>query len=189
MYRNTKNNLIYFRFPVNFVPDEIEDKYQPLLKQHQSPFKSVKEFLNSLVISVNFPSVSYDSVQQDHARTPRNFRQGTDVYRSIDKEISIDIRLTEGYLSYFMLYDIFIYWNDNPEATNQYLETFVFKTLDLRGNEMATIEYKEVLFIGIGDLSLSFSDVDPTFNSFSIDFISNIIDIKPLDRLQERLNK
>lgn len=187
MLRNTKNNLIYFRFPPDFVPQFVEDKYGTLLKQYQNPFKTVREFLNSLVISVNFPSLDYDSIQQDHARTPRNFRPGTDVYRAIDKVISIDLRLTEGYLSYFMMYDIFLYWNDNKEGTDRYLSPFVFKTLDLRGREMATIEYKEILFTSLGELSLSFSEIDPTFNTFNVSFISNTIDIKPLQRLEKNL--
>jgi hypothetical protein len=183
MLRNTKNNLIYFRFPNDFVPKIIDDKYSILLKQYQAPFKSVIEFLNSLVISINFPSLSLETTQQEHGRAPRNYRGGLDVYRAIDKNISIDLRLTEGYLSYFMMYDLFIYWNNNMDANNRYLSPFVFKTLDLRGREMATIKYNEVLYTELGELSLSFSDVDPSFNTFSVGFLSNMIDIQPLAHL------
>ena len=183
MYRNTKNNLLYFRFPPGFIPDHIEEKYNLLLKQYQSPFKSTREFINSLVIGVTFPSLSYENVQQAHARATRNFRGGTDVFRGIDKEFSIDLRLTEGYLSYFILYETIIWWNDDPEVTDEYLPNFLFKTLDLRGKEVATIEYKEILVNSIGELAVSFSEVDPSFNTFSVGFVSNLIDIKPFRRL------
>jgi hypothetical protein len=83
-------------------------------------------------------------------------------------------------MSYFMIKDIFVYWNDDNDAATQYLPDFKMKTLNLRGKEMATINYKEVLFTGIGELELSFSEVDPSFNTISLSFVSNILDIDPL---------
>jgi len=180
MYRDTKNNLIYFRFPNEFIPQSIGDKYDALLRKHQSPYKSTIEFLNSLVINITFPSVSYDTVQQTSGlRNPRNFRGGLPITQSITKEFSLDIRLTEGYTSYFILYELLLYWNTNTEASKQYLPEFMFKTLDLRGYEISTISFTNILFTGIGELALSYSDTTPTFNTFSINFIANDVDIKP----------
>lgn len=185
MYRSTKNNLFYLRLPVSFVPKEIDDKYSTLLKLHQCPFKSVVEFLNSLIINVSFPSVDYEMVTQEHARAPRNYRGGTDVHRAFSKQIDIDIRLTEGYLSYFMFYDLFMYWNDNEDVSNKYINDLVVKTLDIRGNEMATLEYKEVLLKSVGELNLSFSENDPSFKNFTVTFLSNILDINILNKIKQ----
>lgn len=181
MYRNTKNNLLYFRFPQDFIPLHIEEKYNTLLKQHQCAFKSTREYINSLMINFRLPGLDYDLTSQEHARSPRNFRGGLDIFRSFDKTFSIDIRLTEGYLSYFILLETIIYWND--QNTVNYLPKFTFKTMNLRGFEIATVEYSEVLFNSIGELTLTSSDVEPTFNSFTIGFKANLIDIKPLVKL------
>lgn len=183
MYRNTKSNLLYLRFPNGFLPKEVEEKYSVLLKQYQLPFRTVAEYINSLIVNISFPNMSYTSIQQDHKRGPRNFRPGTDVHREIDKNFTIEMRLTEGYISYFILMEIFIYWNENDNYQHQYLPDFIIKTLNLRGYEMATIKYSEVLFTGFGDLSLSFSEVDPSFNTFSLDFGANVIEINPLKKL------
>jgi len=179
MLRNTKNNLVYFRFPYEFVPEEISNKYDPLLKAYQTPFKSTVEYLNSLITNITLPSISVDNIQQTHARATRNFRGGLDIYRGISKEFTIDMRLTEGYLSYFMLYDILIWWNDSVDATDRYINDFELVTLDLQGREVATIKYKEILYNSITELTLAYSDVNAQFNTFSIGFNSNIVDISP----------
>ncbi len=179
MLRNSKGNLFYFRFPKDFVPKEVEDKYQVLLKRYAMPYITVQEYLNSLVISTELPSIDLDLTNQMSATQRRNFRPGLPTSKTIENSFNVVLKLTEGFLSYFMLLDIIKHWNENESYIDKYLPTFVFKTLDFQGYTMADIVYEEVLFSSISNISISYSEVTPSFNNFTVGFRANKVSINP----------
>lgn len=179
MLRSAKNNLIFFRFPQEFVPQEIEDRYSIIFKRDNIPFKSVTEFLNSILVNFSFPTLTRESVEQA-TKVKRTYSTGLDLQRELDKTFTIDMKLTEGYLSYFMLSEIFTYWNTSADTT--WLPRFVFKTLDSFGREIATLEYTYILYNEISSLDLSFTDTDPEFNRITLSFIASEMQINILNK-------
>ena len=179
MFLNPKMNLFVFNFSRDFIPTEIRDKYYRYL--NRVPGNLIDEpidFLNYSIQTCNLPGLNYSNVEQlRHFGYKDLFRTSTHPKELYAKELNVSLRLTDSFLNYWIMVDVFNYYYSYKTKV-PYIGDQEIQILDGDGNVVTTIKLLKVLFTSIGDLSLNYSSNNPDFNSFDIGLIYNELEIK-----------
>ena len=114
-------DLFRFSFPKDFLPTEVEEKYQKLLSKNQAVITTPIDYLNESIQGINFPGISDILVQQQQHSSNEigrklgrlNVEPKTDItYQNtfnpldkINKEFKVTFRYNQGLYNYFMMYE------------------------------------------------------------------------------------
>lgn len=180
MMLDNRSDLFKIEFFKGFIPDEIKERWNPYLQRLPHPIRDVSDLIHWSIQSMNLPSISYDVVLQKKSGWETPHQKGWEqTYRSsksemmlFDKNLQITFKLTDGAVNYFVLMETFWWWYDF-ENTSLYTKDLLFKLFDVDGINTMTYVFKDILFRGIGELSLSYSDNVPQFKTFTIDLTYN----------------
>jgi hypothetical protein len=182
MINSSRNNQFDFRFPRTFVPDEIKEKYNQYL--NRIPGNMISEpidYLNYGIQSINLPGISFDPIEQTaKIGRKRLYRASGAKEELLSKELTVTVQLLDGYINYFMYWDIFNYYycQSTPEL---YLpEGTSIQLLDSSGNVIIIATLERLLFTSISSLDLSFSNNIQEFNTFEISFVYNDLKFKSI---------
>lgn len=185
MVLNAKGNDFIFRFPNNFFPTHIVDRYTKLLKQLPTSYKDIGEYINSTIQSISFPDLNANLVtQKGQYKTPRIYRSGYDVAKLLDKTITVEFKLTEHFINFFFLQECFIdffsYDRDDNRTTDTYpefLPDVIFNITSLDGFVTIKLIYQDLLYNKLTNpMKFNYSDVKNTYKTFSLEFKYNDID-------------
>lgn len=188
MILNSKNNQYVFRFPKGFIYPDLEEKYNFYLKRIPTPFESITDYVNHTIQSVTFPSVSSEVVEQYVGRqidtdtrrgltkNPQQWRESVDFEKAISKEFTINFKLADGYLNYWVLYETYIKY---LEYTNMedYMPDLNLAYLDRDGYELLKILYRQPLISNISELEMNYAATAMEFRTFSMGIKYNIFEI------------
>jgi len=155
------NNQFQFWFSQNTIPQEIEDKYIPIIQRISGlPIESALDYLNYSIQSISLSiDNTYDPITQSDNGTKfgRNLRPVNVPDNNYQKELTITFQLDSSYIIYFLLKDIYDYYFRT--ADQKYLPNAQYITLlDGYGNRLYRIKLNEVLFTGISGFEMNFSD-------------------------------
>lgn len=192
MILNSKLNQFVFRFPVGFIPDEIQEKYNFYLKRLPTPFENILDYVNHTIQSVSCPSVSSDEVEQYVGRkvrvdtdagqkpitkNPQYWRQSLDLERVIPKEITVNMKTADGFLNYWVLFETYRYYLMIPNMED-YVPDLNIQYLDRDGYQLLTIWFKQPLIKSISEVEMNYSSTALEFRTFSMGFKYNTFDIQ-----------
>ena len=185
MFLNPKMNLFRFEFTRNTFPQEIIDKYSTYLNSVVgSPIKSVPDYVNYTIQGINLPGLSQDTVEQNGVYGwNRKYRSSTHEQMLYTKDFTITLRMTDGFLNYWICYDLLKYYYDyygEHEKEFIYMPDQRLEILDGDGHVVTNILLKRVLMASISDLSLNFSSQTPDFQTFDISCQINELEIKQM---------
>jgi hypothetical protein len=170
------NDQFIFAFPKNFIPEFINEKYRPYIERLPTPLEGVTDYVNFCIQGITFPAIGFNPVTQIG---PRGYESD---YRSTlpaiqDRTFTVTLQHTEGFISYFILMDLFFHYYSN-ETYESHIELLNLRTLDFEGHIITTITFKSVLFNSLADLQFNYSDTIQDFSSFDVQFTFNEVDIK-----------
>lgn len=183
MFLNARNDLFQFQFPKTFFPDEIAERWIKYIERVPTNIMDVRDFLNMTIQGVNTSSLTYDPAVQGgtQKRAERQWRASTPVSQTSSKELTVTFQLIDGYANYFLLMELFDYWYSFYTDVN-YISDFTLFTIDGDGNRLLQFDMADVLFTGMNELQLNYSDNVQQFNSFDATFTFNRYQIKfPFD--------
>ena len=85
MVLNSRNNSYDFRFPRNFIPEEVAEKYKKYLNKIPGGLLSEPvDFVNYSIQGINIPGVTFEPIQQsDWDGTTRNHRGAVPIQNTI----------------------------------------------------------------------------------------------------------
>lgn len=171
---NPRQDLFVFRIQPEFFDADIVKKYDALLRQYDMTFDTIESVINESIQGVTFPGFEFTPIEQvqqrnDYSSSPEYFRQNENIQSIVQKTITVTFRHVNGYLSYFCLLEHFFKLYSFPE-TKRHLGTWPIQILDLYGNVVYTLNMKRMLFTGISDLALSYTNTDRSFISFECTF-------------------
>jgi len=177
MILNSKNNNFKIKFAKGFIYENISKKYEQYLKRQPLPYKSVQDYVEASIQSVSFPSFSAEPVEQVLYEDPVKWKGGKKLVRYLDKSISITFKTYEGYLNYWIFFDLFnsFYDLDNKD---EFLANIYLTFLDHYGYEFITIELKQILIKSLSEITLDYSSLTAEFKTFSVGFTFNYLDIR-----------
>lgn len=190
---NSRNDLFRIDLPLNFIPKEIQLKYEDYIKRLPFNITSAVELVNFSIQSLTIPSFSYDPVEQwssglENQHSPKKgssrlFRPATNINSLIDRKLTLTLQLLDGNINYWILLDTFFkhyaFTEDKP-----FTQDIIHKIFDVDGIHLISIVYKDCLFTGISEFTSSYSETMPDFKTFTIDFSFNTIETKTIEELQ-----
>jgi hypothetical protein len=184
LFLNARYNQFKFLFPKGFLYPVIEDKYKQYLKDLPNPYATTRDFLNSTVQSISFPGVTgVTPVEQVQAGRKIAYRQGYKFSQVINKDFTVTFRLVDAYLNYWLMYEQLIrYTNfaaEQPEDPDfEFFPDFEILYLTSNGNLTILQTLKQVLFMGISDLTPMYTDISNSNKTFSCTFRFNYFELQ-----------
>lgn len=183
MILNNRNDLFKIEFPRIFIPDNIKERYAPYIFRMPTPVTDVSDLVNYSIQSITVPNFNYDPVEQvkpgngDRARgTVKKWRQSLSPEMMIDRTFTVTFQLLDGNVNYWILLETFFHYY-SFQNTKPYMMDVPLRIFDAEGNCMYTTLFKDCLFTGLNEFTLSYSDLTPEFKTFDCSFAFNDINI------------
>lgn len=189
-------DLFKFSLPKDFLPKEVEEKYQKLLNNNQAVLTTPIDYLNESIQGINFPGIS-DILIQQQQHSSNNIKRGlgkinvepkTDItYQTtsnpldkIAKEFKVTFRFNQGLYNYFMLYETIFYQICKP-IDRGHIPVLYIELLGESGVITSRILFKDVLIDGIDGLEFNFNKTERDSGTFDVMFKFNNIDFEFID--------
>ena len=177
MLLNNLDQAFVISLDFNWFYPEIIDRWMPILQRMYLPYVRLEDFFNAQIQSINFPGFSAQPVQQQGRLYKLSKRPSTQEDQVIDKSITLTVKTTESYISYFVArsqYDLFLRLG---QLTPLYLPPITVSLLDDGGFETISYCYQQLTPTSISDLSMSYAARLGTFNTFTWSFNYNYYDV------------
>lgn len=187
-------DLFRFAFPKDFIPKEVNDKYQKVLSKNAGVLTTPIDYLNESIQGINIPGISdltIDQEQHSHNNISGErlnvepIRQNTyktpaNPLANISKEVTVTFRFNQGFYNYFLLYET-IFWKyckplDYPNEDYLYIDL-----MDETGRVTARIKYYDCHINGIDGIDLNYSKIERDTGTFDVVFKFNNIDFVFVD--------
>ena len=189
-------DLFRFAFPKDFIPKEVEEKYQKILSQNAGVLTTPIDYLNESIQGITMPGISDLTVDQtQHSHNSISLRDGKinvepsrqNTYKTpsnplsnIEKEVTVTFRFNAGFFNYFLLYET-IFWKyckplDYPNEDVLYIEL-----MDETGKVSARVKYLDCHVNGIDGLEFNYSKLERDSGTFNVTFKFNNIDFVFID--------
>lgn len=185
-------DLFEFRFPKDFFPQEVYDKYYRLINENQAvifdPVNLVNESIQGITIpGINDivepqPQTSTNSIQRDSRhinREPKhdNFYDGpSNPLDLMDKDFTVTFRQNQGLLNYFIMYETLFHHLCKPILYDKGNDVWTIRILNEQGRVYSNIMLYQPRIMGIDGLDFSYSKSERTSETFDVKFSFNNLD-------------
>lgn len=194
-------DLFVFKFPKDFLPKEIEEKYTKLLNRDKSVIRTAIDYLNESIQGISFPGLSDLLVEQtQHSTHPANrgvqiglkgARVNTEPARSnntyspnnilsqITGEFTVTLRKNQGMYNYFMIYET-IFHKVLKEYANitKPDDFFEIDILEESGKIFGKVKLFQPRIDGIDGLEFNYNKLERQVETFDLKFKFNNIDFE-----------
>lgn len=171
MNQNSMNDRFHFNFPSTFVPQSIEDKYKIYLENFRKPFTSVLDYINSTILDVNIPALTFPTVSQKTMYgKEKSYRGSKSPYDVYNRTFTINMKSVDDHLSYFMMEDILMY---HFTSENIYTDDFTVRILDKDMGEMFRIYIRQIIPEGLSDLRIGNNQKNMDITIYTVSFKFN----------------
>lgn len=192
-------DLFVFRFPKDFLPEEIEKKYTVLLNKEKGTIKTPIEYLNESIQGISFPGISDLLVEQQQiSQHPENLNAQSglkmkrvnveptrnnvtyspkNILSQIGGEFTVTLRKNQGLYNYFMIYETIFYkvLKEYDNVTKKD-DLFEIDILDSTGKVIGRVKLFQPLIDGIDGLEFSYNKLERQVETFDLKFRFNNID-------------
>lgn len=159
-----------------FYPDVVQ-KWMPLLERLYVPYQKAEDFFNAQIQAINFPGLNSGSVQQQGRLYQLNKRPGKQEDQIVDKTLTLTVKTTESYISYFMARHQYMLFLKLGLLTELYMPNITVSLLDDGGFETVSYCYQQLTPTSLSDLSMSYAARLGQFNTFTWTFQYNYYDV------------
>lgn len=179
MILNSRNNLFSFKFPRNFIPQEVAEKYVDYLNKIPGAIMSEPiDYVNFSIQGISMPGLSFDPIsQEDNPGTTRYYRGSVPIQNTIERQFTVTMQLLDGYVNYWIMLDTLLYYYAKQNK-NPFIDNLVLRILDAEGLGMASIVFEDPIMNSISELELNFSSNIAEFTTFDINFFYNKFNLK-----------
>ena len=192
-------DLFVFRFPKDFLPEEIEKKYTLLLNQEKSLIRTPIEYLNESIQGISFPGISDLLIEQQQiSQHPENLKAQSglktkrvnaeparnnvtyspkNILSQIGGEFTVTLRKNQGLYNYFMIYETIFYkvLKEYDNVTKKD-DLFEIDILDSTGKVIGRVKLFQPRIDGIDGLEFSYNKLERQVETFDLKFRFNNID-------------
>lgn len=192
-------DLFVFKFPKDFLPEEIEKKYTLLLNKEKSTIRTPIEYLNESIQGISFPGISDLLVEQQQiSQHPENLNAQSglkmkrvnveptrnnvtyspkNILSQIGGEFIVTLRKNQGLYNYFMIYETIFYkvLKEYDNVTKKD-DLFEIDILDSTGKVIGRVKLFQPRIDGIDGLEFSYNKLERQVETFDLKFRFNNID-------------
>ena len=169
---NAKLNQYAIWFPKDFFYPEIRERWTPVVKRLKLQYQTLEDFFNASVQAVTFPEVTINPVTQPQTMYKIKYRGGKELEPILDKNITITFKLTEGFITYWMLFEqieMFLEYAD----TDPFWPSMYVSFLDHHGFELVVFEFQKIVPNSLSQFNVNYSTVTADFNTFTLNLNYN----------------
>ena len=181
MVLNNKQQQFCIYFPSNFFYKEVQDKWNPIVDKMRLPYQDVTDFMNAQIQSVEFPGVNMDLIIQQREQYEYAQPNGKELENLIDKNLTITFKLTESYISYWILFnqiDLYMHYKRGDEERKPiWMEPIQMSFLTDAGFELTKFTFHQITPINLTQLKMSYAATVASYNTFSWTLHYNAFDI------------
>ena len=187
MNHNSKQDLFIYNFPTNFVPKTMEDKYGVNLVNMHKPYASILDYLNSNILDINMPGLTFPTVEQTKPYGKvRKFRGSISPYDVYQKELNITMKFADFHFSYFVAQEAMMNsYIRNRKKESPFIDDFVVTILDEEKRELFKMYFQELTPNSQSDFRLSYANKAESFETFTLSFFYNKLDIEWIPRFDD----
>lgn len=193
-------DLFVFKFPKDFLPKEIEEKYTKILNREKSVIRTAIDYLNESIQGVSFPGITDLLIEQtqyspEHPEN-KNKQEGLsgkrisiepsrnnvsyspkNILSQIGGEFTVTLRKNQGLYNYFMMYETIFYkaLKEYANVTKQD-DFFEIDILDSTGRVIGRVKLFQPRIDGIDGLEFSYNKLERQVETFDLKFRFNNID-------------
>lgn len=177
MRLSSQGSQFVFNLPSNFLPTEIIDSYTPILEKNWIQYENVIDYLNSTIISVNFPGLSIETPEQQIKRGKYiSYKPSKNVNDIVtNRECQITFESVDSDLNYMLLFDIF--YKHYLDTDNQWIDPFTIICLDIHRDAIYKIVLSEIILKALSDNTFSYNQQKIGNKQFTLTFSFNFYDI------------
>ena len=175
MVLNNKPQMFSVWFDSMYFYPEIEAKYKDIIDKMKLPYLSVTDFMNAQLQTITFPGISIDTANQQQKQYQISYAPGKELDAIINKTITLEFKLTESYLSYWILYDqieMYLKYNNKIPC---YWDPINLTFLNDAGYELRTMQFSQIVPTSLSELQLSYKSQVASYNTISLTFSYNFI--------------
>jgi hypothetical protein len=183
MILQNRNDLFKVELPRVFIPKHVKERYSPYIFRMPTPVTDVSDLVNYSIQSITIPNFNYQPIEQvkpgygDKARgTVRKWRQALSQEMLIDRSFNLTFQLLDGNVNYWIMLETFFHYYDF-QNTNPFTVDIPLRIFDAEGLCMYSSTFKDCLFTGLNEFTLSYSELTPEFRTFTANFSFNEIQI------------
>lgn len=186
-------DLFRFAFPKDFLPKEIDEKYQGIINKNASVLTTTIDYLNESIQGVNFPGISDILVQQaQHGSNsgerrlgkinvePKNeivYQTPSNPLAKIEQSFKVTFRMNQGLYNYFILYETTFHQLCKPLNHGPH-DVLYIELLNEDGTINARIKFMNVLIDGIDGLEFNYNKIERDAGTFDMNFKFSNIDVE-----------
>lgn len=180
MRLSSQSSQFVYNFPSTFVPDEIAQRYEPLLRKNHIQYETVIDYLNSTIKSVTFPGLSINMPNQRLIRgKQRDYKPSMNVQDiKTNRSITVNFRSVDSDLNYLIMQDLFYY--HYLDVDNLYAVDFEMVALDIWWDAIYSVVYKEIILTALSENTFDHSSFRVNPKEFSLDINYNFSEINYL---------
>ena len=191
-----------FMIPKEYIPQEVRDKYDAILRRNPSVFMNSVDYLNESIRGITLPPIENLIVEQPQIshnshnttgkllgkiNTEPAHRNATlsseNILSKIGNTFTVTFRQNQGLYNYFMIYESIFHRYMKPELYHQNEnELFDIIFLDENSLPVSRMMLYQPEFNGISGLDFSYDKVERQSESFEVTFSFNNIDFDFLPR-------
>ena len=190
-------DLFRFEIPKDYIPEEVLDKYNDILRKTPGVITNAIDYLNESIKGITIPGITDIITEQYQVSTNdipllttptiggkinREPNHTNSTYSSvnpidkIEREITVTFRMNQGLLNYFMLYETLFHRICKPELYETAHDQFVIQLLSQQGNIISKILLFQPKLSQIDGLEFDYSKSERQEDTFSVRFVYNNID-------------
>ena len=174
---NAKLTQYAIWFPKDFFYPEVRDRWNPVVKRLKLQYQSLEDFINANIQSVTFPEIVMSPVTQPQVMFPIKYRGGKELEPILDKNITVTFKLSEGFITYWMLFDQ-IELFQQYSLKQPFWPSVYISFIDHHGFELMTFEFQKIVPLGMSQFNVSYASVASDFNTFTMNLAYNRYKIK-----------
>ena len=169
---NSKLSQFVIWLPQDFFYPEIRERWTPIIKRLKLQYQTIEDFVNATVQSVSFPEVSLSPSTQQQSQFQIQYRGGKELEPILDKNLTITFKLTEGFITYWMIFDqIELFQTYAP--TKPFWPSMYVSFLDHHGFELMAFKFNQLIPLGLSQFNVSYATVTSDFNTFTLNMRYN----------------
>ena len=179
MILNSRNNLFNFKFPRNFIPKEVADKYRKYLNRMPGNLMTEPiDYINYSIQGVALPGISFDPIEQSPNDGTKTYHRGAlPIQNTIERQFTIEMQLMDGYINYWIMQDTLLYYYSRAKR-EPFLDDLKLQILDAEGIHVMSAVFEKPIMNSISELELNMSTNIAEFSTFQLTFYYNKFNIK-----------
>jgi len=164
---NSKLNMFAIWFPRDFLYPEIRERWTPVVKRLKLQYQTLEDYINATVQSISFPEVILENMEQPQSMYKIKYRGGKELEPILDKNLTLSFKLTEGFISYWMLFDQIDLFQMYKESDPFWPSMFV-SFMDHHGFELMAFEFQKIIPRGLSAFNANYATTAADFTTFTL---------------------